>query len=180
MRRYFGDPPLRRGLIDGAVVGAVIAVVLFLSEVGYPRSPAESDSDPEYVRQLLLGYGLLVLFFLAVGVHARWRGGSLLAGVQGGVAAGVTITVIVFVATAFIDNAFLSIVSEQHDKGIAFERSGLSSMRLFLNLQNLVGLVVVVPGSELIGGALSGIGGLLCGPLTRRRAGGASEAAQSG
>jgi hypothetical protein len=169
MRRYLGDPPLRRGFIDGMMVAAVVAVVLFLSQVVYPKSPSESDSDPEYARQLLLAYGLLVLFFLAVGVHARWRGRSLLAGVKGGVAAGVTITVIVFMATVLIDNAFLSIVSQQHDKRVAFERSGLGSMRLFLNLQNLMGLVVVVPGSALIGGALSGIGGLLGGPLTRRR-----------
>ena len=181
MGRFLGgDPPLRRGLIDGAVVAAIIAVVLFLSEVVYPRSPSESDNDPEYVRQLLFAYGLLVLFFLAVGVHAQWRGGSWLAGVKGGVAAAVTLTVMVFVATVFIDNAFLSIVSQQHDKRMAFERSGLSSMRLFLNLQGLMGLVVVVPGSALIGGALSGIGGLLGGPLTRGPAGGATGAAQSG
>ena len=180
MRRYLGDPPLKRGIIDGAIVAMVIAVVLFLSEVVYPRSPSESDNDPEYVRQLLLAYGLLFMFFLAVGVHARWRGGSLLAGVKGGVAAGVTITVIVFAAGAFVDNAFLSVVSQQHDKRIAFEHSGLSSMRLFLNLQNLAGLVVVVPGSALIGGALSGIGGVLGGPLTRHRGNGASAAASSG
>jgi hypothetical protein len=62
-----------------------------------------------------------------------------LAGIKGGVAAGVVITVTVFAATALIDNAFLSIVSQQHDKRMAFERSGLSSMRLFLNLPNLMG-----------------------------------------
>ena len=174
MRRYLSDPPLRRGIIDGAIVAAVVAVVLFLSDVVYPKSPSESDSDPEYIRQLLLGYGLLFLFFLVVGVHGRWRGGSLVAGVKSGVAAGVTITVIVFVATAFIDNAFLSIVSQQHDKRMAFEHSGMGSMRLFLNLQNLVGLLVLVPGSALVGGLLSGVGGLLGGPLTRRGASGAA------
>jgi len=170
MRTYLSDPPIRRGIIDGAMVAAVVAVVLYLSEVVYPKPSTESDSDPEYLRQLLLAYGLLLLFLLAVGVHARWRGRSLLAGIKGGVAAGVTITMIVFVATAFIDNAFLSIVSQQHDKRVAFERSGLGSMRLFLNLQGLVGLVVLLPGSALIGGAVSGIGGMLGGPLTRRRA----------
>jgi hypothetical protein len=180
MCTHLVDPPLRRGIIDGAIVAVVIAVVVFLSEVVYPRSPSESDSDPEYARQLLVAYLLLFLFFLAVGVHARWRGRSLLAGVKGGMAAGVTITVIVFAVTAFIDNTFLSIVSQQHDKRVAFERSGLSSMRLFLNLQNLAGLAVVVPGSALVGGAISGIGGLLGGPLTRRRLDSTSGAAQSG
>jgi hypothetical protein len=180
MRTHLGDPPLRRGVIDGAIVAVVIAIVLILSEVVYPRSPSESDSDPEYARQLLAAYLLLFLFFLAVGVHARWRGRPLLAGVKGGMAAGVTITVIVFAVTAFIDNTFLSIVSQQHDKRMAFERSGLSSMRLFLNLQNLAGLAVVVPGSALVGGAISGIGGLLGGPLTRRRLDRTSGAAQSG
>ena len=169
MRRHLSDPPLRRGILDGAVAAAVIAVALFLSNVVYPRPPSASDSDPEYAHQLLAAYALLLLFFLAVGLHARWRGGSLLAGVKGGIAAAVTITVIVFVATAFIDNAFLSVVSQQHDKRMAFERSGLSSMRLFLNLQNLRGLAEVVPLSGLFGGALAGLGGLLGGPLTRRR-----------
>jgi hypothetical protein len=163
------DPSLRRGLLDGAVVAGAIAVVLFLSSVAHPRQPTESDNDPEYIRQLLVGYVLLLLFFLAVGIHARWRGRPALAGVKGGVAAGVIITVIVFAATALIDNAFLSIVSQQHDKRLAFERSGLSSMRLFLNLQNLMGLVVVLPGSALIGGALAGLGGILGAPLTRGR-----------
>jgi hypothetical protein len=169
MRRHLNDTPLRRGLLDGAVAAVTIAVVLFLSNVVYPKPPTESDSDPEYIRQLLAAYALLLLFFLAVGVHARWRGGSPLAGIKGGVVAGITITVIVFAATAFIDNAFLSIVSQQHDKRMAFERSGLSSMRLFLNLQNLIGLAVLLPGSAVIGGALAGLGGLLGGPLTRRR-----------
>jgi hypothetical protein len=169
MRRHLNDPPLRRGILDGAVAAAVIAVVLFLSNVVYPKLPTESDSDPEYIRQLLAAYALLLLFFLAVGVHARWRGGSALAGVKGGIAAGLTITVIVFATTAFIDNAFLSVVSQQYDKRMAFDRSGLDSMRLFLNLQNLVGLAVVLPGAALVGGALAGFGGLLGGPLTRHR-----------
>src|SRR5215475_12753367 len=103
MRRFLADPPLRRGLVDGAIVAVVVAVVLFLSEVVYPRSPSESDNDPEYIRQLLFAYGLLLLFFLVVGVHARRRGGSIVAGVKGGIAAAVVLTVIVFAATAFID-----------------------------------------------------------------------------
>jgi hypothetical protein len=168
MRKYLDDRPLRRGVLDGLVAATAISVVLFLSNVVYPKSPAESDSDPEYVRQLVAAYAVLLLFFLAVGVHARWRGGSALAGVKGGIAAGLTITVIAFATIAFIDNSFLPIVSQQHDKRMAFQHSGLSSMRLFLNLQNLMGLAVVLPGSALIGGALAGLGGFLGSPLTRR------------
>src|SRR5262245_52896721 len=143
MRRYLSDPPLRRGVLDGLVVAAAVVVVLFLSEVVYPKSPTESDDDPEYIRQLLAAYALLVVLFLAIGWHARWRSGSSLAGLKGGVAAALTVTVLVFLAGVVLDNVFLAIVSQEHDKRLAFERSGLGSMRLFLNLQNLMGLVVL-------------------------------------
>jgi hypothetical protein len=161
MRKLFSDPPVRRGVLDGLVVAAGIAVVLFLSNVVFPKSPDESDSDPEYLVQLAAGYLLLFALLVAIGVHARWRTGSPLAGIKGGVAAGVAIAVVLYLAVTVIDNGWLSLVSQQHDKRMAFARSGMSSMRLFLNLQNLEGVLVVVPGAAFAGGLLGGLGGLI-------------------
>jgi hypothetical protein len=161
MRKLFSDPPVRRGVLDGLVVAAAIAVVLFLSNVVFPKGPDESDSDPEYLVQLAAAYLLLFALLVAIGVHARWRTGSPLAGIKGGVAAAVAIVLVLFVGSIVVDNVWLSVVSQQHDKRMAFARSGFSSMQLFLNLQNLEGLFVITPVGAFVGGLLGGLGGLI-------------------
>src|SRR5262249_55474853 len=66
-----------------------------------------------------------------------------------------------------INNAFFSIVSQQHDKRVAFAASGWTSMRAYVNFQTLVGLFVVVPMATAVGAALGFLGGAPQGPFRR-------------
>jgi len=58
MRSSFADPALRRGTYDGLIISGVLAVVVVLTNVVFPASPEESDSDPEYMIQILVAYQL--------------------------------------------------------------------------------------------------------------------------
>jgi len=116
------------------------------------------------VRIFLLA-GLLVL----IGVRARRRSDRPWAGALGGAAAGLVMALAVLVASLVIDNAFLSVVSQQHDKRVAFEASGFASMRLYLNVRTILGAFVVIPFSILIGGALGLVGGVLPGSRVAAR-----------
>jgi hypothetical protein len=171
------DPAVRRGAADGAVVAAMAALVLFLSNVVFPAGPDESDNDPEYLVQIFGAYLLLTVLFVAIGARARreadrrYRGGGQVdwAGAKAGAAAGLVLGVAVLVTALVIDNAFFSIVSQQHDKRMAFARSGWSSMRAFVNFQVLGGALVVLPAGTFVGGALGAVGGLLARAGRRRR-----------
>jgi hypothetical protein len=68
-----------------------------------------------------------------------------------------------------VNNLFFDIVSQQHDKRVAFAASGWTSMRAYINVTQVEGLVVLVPMLAIVGAALGLIGGLLP-ALARRRA----------
>jgi hypothetical protein len=157
------DPAVRRGVLDGFAVGALMAIVLFLSNVVFPSGPNESDDDPEYLVQIAIAYVLVAAALVVIGVRARHRLDTEWAGAKGGAAAGLVMALIVFVTAAVLDNAFFAIVSQQHDKRMAFERSGWTSMRAYLNYQNVIGALVVLPGATFVGGLLGALGGVLGG-----------------
>ena len=68
-----------------------------------------------------------------------------------------------------VNNLFFDIVSQQHDKRVAFAASGWTSMRAYINVVQVEGLIVLVPMLAIVGGTLGLIGGLLP-RLARRRA----------
>jgi hypothetical protein len=161
------DPGLRRGLLDGLLLAVVVATLLVLSNVVFPAGPDESDNDPEYLVQIYSAYVVLAGLFVLVGRRARRRSDAEWSGAVGGAAAGFVMAVGVMVVSLVIDNAFLAIVSQQHDKRVAFEASGASSMRAYLNLRTLLGAVVVIPAATFLAGLL----GLVGGTLPRRQPG---------
>jgi len=163
------DPAVRRGVVDGLCVSVVTTTVLVLSNVVFPAGPTESDDDSEYLLPLLGGYLLLAGLLVLIGVRARRRSDRPWAGALGGAAAGLVMALAVLVASLVIDNAFLSVVSQQHDKRVAFEASGFASMRLYLNVRTILGAFVVIPFSILIGGALGLVGGVLPGSRVAAR-----------
>jgi hypothetical protein len=154
-------PAVRRGALDGMLVSVAVATVLVLSNVVFPAGPNESDDDPEYLVQLTAGYLLLFLVFVLIGLRARRRSDSQWAGAAGGAAAGFVLAFALLATSLVIDNAFLSTVSQQHDKRIAFEASGWSSMRAYLNVRTLLGAFVVIPAATVVGGLLGAVGGLV-------------------
>lgn len=134
------DVAVRRGVWSGLAIVGVLEVVFLLGNVVFPRSPDASDDDPEYLAQILAAYVLLAVVFAAIGL-----------------------TVISLV----IDNAFLGIVSQQHDKRVAFAASGWSSMRAYLTVRTILGAFVLTPAFGVVGAALGGLGGA----IFRNRAG---------
>jgi uncharacterized membrane protein YozB (DUF420 family) len=158
------NPAVRRGVFDGLIVAALIAVTLFLSNVVFPAGPDESDDDPEYLIQIAIAYVLIAAVFVLIGLRARRRLDQNWAGAAGGAAAGFVIALGLLVAVLVIDNAFLSTVSQQHDKRVAFATSGFSSMRTFLTVRTLLAALTVVPGVTVVGGLLGMLGGAIARP----------------
>jgi hypothetical protein len=182
--RLFTDPALRRGLYDGLILAALIAIDVLLSVVVFPAGPEESDSDPEYIIQNLATFAVLALLLMAIGARGRRRtecltarGGATTrakadattgaradrtagatAGARAGAAAGVVTAVLVTLTYLVVNNVWFSLVSQQHDKRIAFARSGWTSMRSYINVVQLEGLIALVPLLG-IGGAVLGLAG---------------------
>lgn len=69
------------------------------------------------------------------------------------------IAVVVTLSFLTVNNLFLDIVSQQHDKHVAFDSSGWSSMRAYLSVRQLRSALVLVPIGTLAGALLGFIGG---------------------
>jgi uncharacterized membrane protein YozB (DUF420 family) len=165
--RMWSDSSYRRGIWAGLVLAAVLAVDVILTVVIFPAGPDESDSDPEYVVQILAAYAIFALVLIAIGAWARRRSDARWSGVKAGAAAALVFGVSLVVIYSIVNNVFFDIVSQQHDKRVAFAQSGWTSMRAFINMQLLSGIPVVLPMLTILGGLLGGLGGLV---LRRRPA----------
>jgi hypothetical protein len=161
MRRFLADAALRRGVLDGLVIAAVGAVLIVLTNVVFPPGPAESDSDPEYLWQILTGYALVGLAFVFIGARGARRSRTPWGGFRAGAAAGLVVAILVVVEFLVVDNLFLGIVSRQHDKVVTFQASGWTSMRAWVTVQLLRGLPFIVPFGTLVAGTLGFFGGVL-------------------
>jgi uncharacterized membrane protein YozB (DUF420 family) len=165
--RLWSDSSFRRGIWAGLALAAALAVDVILTVVIFPAGPDESDSDPEYVVQILAAYAIFALVLVAVGAWARRHSEAHWSGVKAGAAAALVFGVSLVVVYSIVNNVFFAIVSQQHDKRVAFAQSGWTSMRAFINMQLLSGIPVVLPMLTILGGLLGGLGGLV---LRRRPA----------
>src|SRR5215510_8775092 len=113
MRRIFGDPAVRRGLYDGLVISALIAVLVVLTNVVFPGGPDESDADPEYVIQYLIMLAVLAALLIAIGAHGRTSAETPAAGAKSGAKAGATagavIAAMITMTFLVVNNLFLDI-----------------------------------------------------------------------
>jgi hypothetical protein len=167
MRRVFAHPAVRRGVFDGLIISLLIAINVIITNVVFPPGPDESDSDPEYIWQTLAIYAVLALLLVAIGARARRRSPNATAGLIAGGMAGVVIGVLVTVTFVAVNNLFLSIVSQQHDKRVAFAASGWTSMRAYLTVEQLLGGVFLVIALGAVGAALGLLGAALFRPRSR-------------
>jgi hypothetical protein len=163
------DPAVRRGIYDGLVIAAVAAVIIVVTNVVFRPGPDESDDDPEYLWQLGAALVVLAVLFVAIGFRGRRSGNGLGSGVKAGVAAGVVVAILVTATFLAMNNAFLGIVSQQHDKRVAFAASGWTSMRAYLSVKQVEGLVVLIPAGVIAGVVLGLIGGALAGARPAER-----------
>lgn len=111
----------------------------------------------------LIGLAVLAALFVAIGARGRHRAG-ILGGAKAGGAAGGVIAVLVTLTFLVMNNIFFDIVSKQHDKRVAFAASGWTSIRTYVNVNQLLGLLVMLP-TLIVGGAL----GVLGAAVFRRR-----------
>jgi uncharacterized membrane protein YozB (DUF420 family) len=163
MNRLFKDPVVRRGVYDGLIISALTAVLVVLTNVVFPGGPDESDSDPEYLWQYLATLAVLALLFVAIGFRGRRTGRTIADGIKAAVAAGITVALAVTVTFLVMNNMFFRTVSQQHDKRVAFASSGWTSMRAYISVQQVKGLVILVPVGIVPGVTLGLIGAALAG-----------------
>jgi hypothetical protein len=179
MNRILKDPAVRRGVYDGLIISAVMAVVVVLTNVVFPGGPDESDSDPEYRWQYAATLIVLVLLFVAIGFRGRRLGAGVVAGVKAGVAAGVVLALAVTVTFLAVNNIFFGVVSQQHDKQVEFAASGWTSMRAYISVLQVEGLMILIPVGIVAGVILGLLGAALAGrwtPGMRARADGSGPA----
>jgi hypothetical protein len=159
--RLLSDAALRRGAFDGLVVAALVTISVVLTNVVFPPGPNESDSDPEYVIQSLVTYGLIAVLFALIGARGARRTGTLGGGLRAGAVAGFVVALLTIVDFLVVNNLFFSIVSQQHDKIVAYQASGWTSMRAYITVQQLFGALFVIPAATLVAGVLGLVGGAL-------------------
>jgi uncharacterized membrane protein YecN with MAPEG domain len=62
-----------------------------------------------------------------------------------------------------VNNIFFDVIRQQHDKRVAFAASGWSSMRAYVSVQQVEGLMVLIPMGILAGVVLGLIGAAIAG-----------------
>lgn len=163
MKRIVTDPAVRRGIWDGLIVSGLTAIVVVLTVVVFPSGPDESDGDPEYLWQLGAAVLVLAVLFVAIGYRGRRRATGVSGGPKAGAAAGAIFAVMVTLIFLTVNNIFFDIVRQQHDKRVAFAASGWSSMRAYVNVQQVEGLSVLIPMGIVAGVVLGLIGAAIAG-----------------
>lgn len=159
LKRHATDCALRRGILDGGLIALALAVLVVVTNVVLPPGPRQSDGDPRSLVLSLAVGASVALALTLIGARCRRGSDTMLAGVKGGAAAGCVIAVVVTLSFLTVNNLFLDIVSQQHDKHVAFDSSGWSSMRAYLSVRQLRSALVLVPIGTLAGALLGFIGG---------------------
>ena len=159
------NPAVRRGIYDGLIISVALAILVVLTTVVFPSDPDESDSDPEYVVQWFITVGVLALLLVAIGARGRRRQpDQQVSGAVAGAAAGAVLAVMITVIFLVVNNVWFDIVSQQHDKRVAFASSGWSSMRDYINVTQLRGGAFLLVVLSVVGAVLGLLGGVLFGP----------------
>lgn len=159
MTSFSVDVSVRRGIYDGLIVSGVLAVLAFLANVVFPGGPNDSDSDPVNAIAITCAYLSIAVLLVVIGARAHRRANTPYAGAKAGAVAGFMIATLLIATFLIIDNLFFGIVSQQHDKVLAFAASGASSMRTFVNVSLLQGSAFFIPILTALGGVLGLLGG---------------------
>jgi hypothetical protein len=160
LRPFGRDPSTRDGVWLGVAVGAVIAAGLAYANLG--PSSSHPKSDPAWAS--LTAFAVLAVILIAIGFIGRGQGRGVSDCARTALVCAIVLTVITFVTSFVIDNAWLSVVARQPDKIYGLKHSGLfHDMRLYVNAMNVIGLVIVTPAAAAVGAGLGALGALLRG-----------------
>ena len=145
-------PNVSIGLVAGVVLGIALAAQLTYSNLGpSSRHPTSDDAGA-----VLVGYALIAIGFLVFGMFVRRRLPTVVDCAVAGAVAGVLALLIVAIASASINNLWLSTVARQPDKIHGLAHSHFHTMRAYLNSQLAVALAALPPivaaGCALIAG----------------------------
>jgi hypothetical protein len=128
-----------RSAVVALVAYVPLGLALYLTNVAFP-SPDESTLGVLAMDAYLLGV------LAATGALARRASARPNAPVIAGMATGLILAVLGMATFAVIDNAFLSVVSQQQPKAEGFRESGMTSMRAYINGE----LEATAPGVAIV------------------------------
>ncbi|MEU4191783.1 hypothetical protein AB0E69_07795 [Kribbella sp. NPDC026611] len=156
---------LRRALLIGGIVWAALTVEIVLSNVVFP-STDDNDGLSVLIAYLTIFAACTLIGVLTARQTPDWRTFAL-----AGAVAGAMIGVLTIATFAAVDNLFITTIGRQQVKLDGLAKSGLPSMRAYLNRNLLTGLLLLPVLLSLTGGALATLGGHLAG-LRRAASGG--------
>jgi len=137
-----------------AVIGWLpVGAVIYLGNVVFPSN---DDTIPS-----IAGYLYLMAAFLAIGAVASRACAKPWSWPAAGAAAGVVWAALTNATFAWVDTAFLGIVSKQPQKIEEFRNSGMTSMRDFINLsleRQVLGITILLTVLGLLFGTIGAIG----------------------
>jgi hypothetical protein len=145
---------VRRGSVVAVVVWLALSVEIVLSNVVYPTV---SDNDSVSV---LIGYLGVFAALVVTGAWCARTSTSLRTVAVAGAVTGALIGILTIGTYFFIDNVFLETISHQQTKIDGLARSGMSSMRAYVNSGLALGLVTLAVFLAVAGAALAVLGAL--------------------
>jgi hypothetical protein len=148
--------PLRVSLF-GLALGVPLVVLVVWTNVVVPSHESDSEYGAWYAAFLV---GLLA-YLTASGLVAARAGSSIAVAALTGAASAVLSIGIAMLTFVVIDNLFLDVVMQQPDKLHAFQSSGLTDQRAFVNQGLVLGMVTALPVMSIIGAGCGALGGLL-------------------
>jgi hypothetical protein len=139
----------------GLALGIVMSVAVVVTNVLFPSQ----ESDSEYgLLYALVYFGLFALFSVG-GYLASKSTHSLRSGAVGGAVTALLSIGLTMLTFIIIDNLFLDIVSQQPDKLWGFQhQQAFHTMRDYVNVGLLRGVLFVLPVMTLLGAVLGTIG----------------------
>lgn len=145
---------VRRAILVAVVVWTALSVDIVLTNVVFPTGQ-DDDAISVLICYLAVFAALGLTGALAAQVATGWRTYALAGAVAGAVIGAATVATFLVV-----DNAFLGIVGRQQAKIDGLAGSGMTSMRVYVNVSLLLGSVVLTGFLALAGAGLAAVGGL--------------------
>lgn len=139
-----------------------IGLVLYLLTAVFPAAQVAIPA--------VFGYGYPLAVLLTAGARTRRASARTTTPIAAGLAAGLVLAVLTIATVAVLDNAFLSVISQQPDTVEKFRASGMTSMRAYLNRDVESAIPFVIIPLTIAGAVFAPLGAALARVLARATA----------